>query len=152
MKARLMMAQAAPDVLKAMRALSEFSKTSGLEPSLIELVNIRASQMNGCAFCLNMHTRDARARGETEERMHLLNTWREAPIYSERERAALAWTEALTRLPPDGVPETLYQATRQHFSEQEMARLSLAIAVINSWNRLMIGFAVPPQLESAKPR
>lgn len=146
MTARLNMAQAAPEAVKAMRALSTYSKEAGLEPALLELINIRASQINGCAFCLQMHTRDARAHGETEPRIYLLDAWQEAPLYTERERAALAWTEALTRLGPESVPAALYEQTRQQFSEADMVKLSLAIAVINSWNRLMIGFAVPPQL------
>ncbi|HEX9465689.1 MAG TPA: carboxymuconolactone decarboxylase family protein [Alphaproteobacteria bacterium] len=150
MQARLNLAQAAPDAVKAMRALSGFSKESGLEKSLIELINIRASQLNGCAFCLNMHTREARAAGESDERLHLVAAWRDAPVFSERERAALAWTEALTRLSPDGVADEIYDATRRHFSEAEMVKLSLGVAVINSWNRLMIGFRVPAQVETRR--
>lgn len=152
MNARLNMTQAAPDAYQAMRTLSGYAKTSGLEPSLYELINIRVSQMNGCAFCLNMHARDARAHGETEARLHLLAAWREAPVFTERERAALAWAEALTRLGPDGVPDEIYDAARRQFSEEEMVKLSLAVAVINSWNRLMVGFRVPPQIDTAKPR
>ncbi len=147
MNARLNMAQAAPDAVKAMRALSSFSKEAGLEKSLIELINIRASQINGCAFCLNMHVRDARAAGEKDERLALVAAWRDAPVFSARERAALAWTEALTRLAPEGVDDPLYAEARKHFSEAEMVKLSLAVAVINSWNRLMIGFRIPPDLE-----
>jgi AhpD family alkylhydroperoxidase len=148
MTARLNMGQAAPETYKAMRTLSSYSRQAGLEPSLIELIDIRASQINGCAFCLHMHTRDARAHGETEERIYLLEAWREAPVYTERERAALEWTEALTTLDGRGVPDAVYDAVKRHFSDDEMVKLSLAIAVINSWNRLMIGFQVPPQIEA----
>jgi AhpD family alkylhydroperoxidase len=152
MNARLNMTQAAPDAYQAMRALSGYVKASGLEPSLYELINIRVSQINGCAFCLNMHARDARAHGETEARLHLLAAWRDAPVFTDRERAALAWAEALTRLGPDGVPDEVYDDVRRQFSEEEMVKLSLSVAVINSWNRLMIGFRIPPQIEAAKPR
>jgi AhpD family alkylhydroperoxidase len=150
MHARLNMAQAAPDAVKAMRALSGFSKEAGLEKSLIELINIRASQINGCAFCLNMHVRDARAAGEKDERLALVAAWRDAPVFSDRERAALAWTEALTRLSPESAPDELYNQARKHFSEAEMVKLSLAVAVINSWNRLMIGFRIPPEVEARR--
>ena len=150
MQARLNMAQAAPDAVKAMRALSGFSKEAGLEKSLIELINIRASQINGCAFCLNMHVRDARAAGEKDDRLALVAAWRDAPVFSDRERAALAWTEALTRLSPEGAPDELYNQARKHFSEAEMVKLSLAVAVINSWNRLMIGFRIPPEVEGRR--
>ena len=146
MKARLNMTQAAPEAAQAMRALSGYAKKSGLEPSLYELINIRVSQINGCAFCLGMHSKDARAHGETEARLHLLAAWREAPMFSERERAALAWAEALTQIGPAGVPDALYDEARRNFSEEEMVKLSLTVAVINSWNRLMIGFRVPPQV------
>ena len=150
MKARLMMAQAAPDALQAMRALSNYVKTSGLEPALYELINMRVSQINGCAFCLAMHSADARKHGETEARLHLLPAWRETPLYTERERAALAWAEALTRLGPENARDELYDEARRHFSEEEMVKLSLTVAVINSWNRLMIGFRVPPQVAAEK--
>ncbi len=152
MKARLNASQAAPDAIQAMRALSNYSKNSGLGPTLIELINMRVSQINGCAFCLAMHYTDARKNGETEARLSMLPAWREAPLYSERERAALAWTEALTHIGPEAAPDELYTDVRRHFSEEEMVKLSLAIAVINSWNRLMIGFRVPPQVAAEKPR
>ena len=151
MQARLNMTQAAPEAAQAMRALSGYVKTSGLEPSLYELINMRVSQINGCAFCLAMHSSDARKHGETEARLHLLPAWRETPLYTERERAALAWAEALTRIGPEGVADELYEDTRRHFSEAEMVKLSLTITVINSWNRLMIGFRVPPQVAAPKP-
>ena len=152
MKARLNASQAAPEAIQAMRTLSSYSKNSGLGPTLIELINMRVSQINGCAFCLNMHYVDARKNGETEARLNMLPAWREAPLYTERERAALAWAEALTHLGPEAGPDELYAEVRRHFSEEEMVKLSLAIAVINGWNRLMVGFRVPPQVASEKAR
>lgn len=112
----------------------------GLEESILELVKIRASQMNGCAFCIHMHTRDARAHGETEERIFLLDAWRESPLYTERERAALAWTEALTHVSQTHAPDEDYAALKQHFSEQEIVNLTLLIGMINTWNRISVGF------------
>src|SRR5919198_2756433 len=105
---------------------------------LLELVKMRASQINGCAFCLDMHSKDARARGESEQRLYLLNAWREAPFYTERERAALAWTEAVTLITDGHVPDDVYDEVRAHFSEKELADLTLAVATINAWNRLSI--------------
>jgi AhpD family alkylhydroperoxidase len=113
---------------------------SGLEESLMELVKIRASQINGCAFCLHMHTREARARGETEERLYLLDAWRESPLYSERERAALAWTEALTLVSETHAPDHVYQALQAQFTEEEQVKLTLLIVAINGWNRVHVGF------------
>lgn len=129
----------APDAIKAMMGLEAYVRSSGLQPSLIELVKIRASQMNGCAFCLDMHARDARAQGESEQRLHLLSAWRESPLYSDSERAALAWTEAMTRLPDTGVPDAIYDELTRHFSEAEIVRLSMLIVAINGWNRLNVG-------------
>ncbi len=151
MKPRLNMKQAAPDAYQAMLALSTYAKRTGLEPSLLDLVDIRASQINGCAFCLNMHLHEARARGETEERLFLLDAWRETPLYTDRERAALAWTEALTRLGHEGVPDWVYEEARRHFSEEEIVKLSMKIVVINSWNRLMIGFRTLPEVKKERP-
>jgi AhpD family alkylhydroperoxidase len=113
---------------------------SGLEDSLMELVKIRASQINGCAFCLHMHTASARKYGETEERLYLLDAWRESPLYSERERAALAWTEALTLISETRAPDNVYQALQAQFSEQEQVKLTLLIVAINGWNRIQVGF------------
>lgn len=145
MKPRLNHFQAAPGALQAMLALENYVRSSGLEHSLYELVKIRASQINGCAFCLEMHTREARAAGETEARLHLLAAWRESPLYSARERAALAWTEALTLVAETHAPDDVFAEARAHFSEQELVHLTLAIGVINTWNRLAIGFrAVHP--------
>ncbi len=132
--------KAAPTTMKGMLALEQAVRTSGLEYSLIELVKTRASQINGCAFCLHMHTRDARAAGEREERLHLLVAWRESSYFTPREQAALAWTEALTRL-ADGPPaDHLYDALSAQFTEEEMTNLTLLIGAINVWNRIAVGF------------
>ena len=140
MKSRLNSYQAAPGVMKAMMALQNEVAQSGLEPSLVGLVEIRASQINGCAFCLHMHTRDARARGETEQRIYLLDAWRESPLYSERERAALAWTEAVTLVSRTHVPDEVYDQAKVVFSDEEMAKLTLLVVTINAWNRFSIAF------------
>ncbi|MCC7286207.1 MAG: carboxymuconolactone decarboxylase family protein, partial [Burkholderiaceae bacterium] len=110
------------------------------EHSILELVKMRVSQINGCAYCLDMHSKDARAAGETEQRLHVLAAWREAPFYSERERAALAWAEALTLVAKRGVPDALYEQVREQFSEKALVELTLAVIAINGWNRLAIGF------------
>ena len=126
-----------------MQSLLDFGKTirnGGLEESLMELVEIRGSQINGCARCLHMHTASARAHGETEERLYLLDAWRESPLYSERERAALAWTEALTLLPQTHAPDDVYDALKTQFSEAEQVMLTLLIVAINGWNRVQVGF------------
>jgi AhpD family alkylhydroperoxidase len=116
----------------------------GLPPQLIDLVNYRVSQLNGCAFCLDMHSKDLRARGETEQRLFMINAWREVPnIYSERERAALAWAEAVTRLEGQQVPDAVYEVTAQGFSEAELAQLTLAVVAINGWNRFNVAFQTP---------
>ncbi|MBB1090269.1 carboxymuconolactone decarboxylase family protein [Rhodopseudomonas palustris] len=140
MKPRLNPTAAAPDAYKAMVALETYLKGSGLESSLIELVKMRASQINGCAFCLDMHSKDARAHGETEQRLYLLDAWRESPVYSDRERAALAWTEALTLIAQTHAPDTDYEMLKQQFTEAEQVKLTLLIGTINTWNRLAIGF------------
>ncbi len=144
MKERLNYANVSPDALKSMLELEKYVAGSGLERSLYELVKTRASQINGCAFCLDMHTRDARLAGESEQRLYALSAWRETPFYSERERAALAWTEALTLISQNEVSDELYQATRNHFSEKEIIALTMAIIAINGWNRLAISFRTPP--------
>jgi AhpD family alkylhydroperoxidase len=141
--------QAAPDTIKALLALESQIATSGLEQSLIELVKTRASQINGCAYCINMHTQDARKHGETEARLYLLDAWREAPVYTERERAALAWTEAVTLISESRAPDDLYQAVRAHFSEAETVNLTMLIATINAWNRLAISFRAVPQVKTS---
>jgi AhpD family alkylhydroperoxidase len=137
--------QAAPETVNALMALENQVTSSGLEQSLIELVKTRASQINGCAFCINMHTQDARKHGETEQRLYLLNAWREAPVYTERERAALAWTDALTLISETHAPDDVYQEVRAQFSEAETVNLTMLIATINAWNRLAISFrSMPP--------
>jgi AhpD family alkylhydroperoxidase len=135
--------KAAPGAYKAMAALEQYVRGAGLDPALLELVKVRASQMNGCAYCLDMHTKDARAHGETEQRLHVIAAWREAPFYTERERAGLGWTEAVTRLGPEGVPEDVYARAREQFSEAELVNLTMAIVAINGWNRIAIAFHSP---------
>ena len=142
MKARMNYYGAAPETIKAISAVEAVIVASGLEPLLIELVKIRASQINGCAYCIHMHTKDARAKGESEERLYLLNAWRESPLYTERERAALAWTEALTLIAETHAPDETYEELRKHFSETETTNLTALIGVINTWNRIAIGFRV----------
>ena len=124
--------------LQALLKLSQTVEESGLERSLLELVKIRASQINGCAYCIDMHTKDARARGETEQRIYALNAWQEAPFYTPRERAALAWTEAVTRIADTHAPDDVYEEVRAHFTEEEWVALTFEVIVINSWNRLSI--------------
>lgn len=140
MKPRLNAYQAAPNAMKAMATLEAHVANSGLDPTLMELVKIRASQINGCAFCLNMHTHDARAKGETEERIYLLNAWRESPLYSAHERAALAWTEAVTLVSETHVPDAVYEEVRAEFEPEELVKLTLLITTINAWNRVAISF------------
>lgn len=144
MQARLDFKKAAPDVYKAMSALESSASQTSLESLLLELVKTRASQINNCAYCLDMHTKDARAQGETEQRLYALQTWRETPFFTERERAALAWTEVLTRISETHVTDELYAIVRVHFTEKELVELSLAIVAINGWNRLAIAFRSVP--------
>ena len=140
MKARFNPYQAAPEAMKAVASVETVITASGLDPRLIELVKIRASQINGCAYCIHMHTKDARAHGETEERIYLLDAWRESPLYSDKERAALAWTEALTLIRDTHAPDDVYEGLRQQFNEAEIANLTVLIGLINTWNRIAIGF------------
>jgi AhpD family alkylhydroperoxidase len=144
MEARINYAKAAPRAMRAMLELEAYVRGSGLEPALLELVKMRASQMNGCAYCLDMHSQDARAAGETEQRLHVLAAWDEAPFYSERERAALAWTEAVTLVGEGRVPDEVYTSARQRFTEEELVKLTFAVVAINGWNRLNIAFRAPP--------
>ncbi len=130
---------AAPALMKSWMGLS-MAVAGSLEPGLVHLVEIRASQINGCANCINMHTLDARAQGETEQRIYLLSAWREAPCYTDRERAALGWTEALTRLSEGHARESAYEALKAHFTEEEQVKLTLMINIINGWNRIAVGF------------
>jgi AhpD family alkylhydroperoxidase len=132
---RLSVAREARESFKAMQA---FDRSIEFEPKLRELVKIRASQINGCAFCIDMHTREAREAGESERRLHAIAAWRESPLFSERERAGLAFAEAMTLIARDGVPDEVYEAAAQHFSTGELAQLMMAVAAINSWNRLMV--------------
>jgi AhpD family alkylhydroperoxidase len=148
METRLDAAKASPEAYKAMLAVQGYVNNCGLEVTILELVKLRASQINGCAFCLAMHTRDARRHGISDERMHLLNAWRETPLYSAREQAALAWTEALTLITQGHAPDEVYAQARAQFSDKELVDLTLAITTINAWNRLAIGFRKAPEVSS----
>lgn len=141
MTAKLDPFAAAPSLMKSWMGTS-LAVASSLEPSLVGLVEIRASQINGCANCLNMHTVDVRKKGETEQRIYLLSAWREAPCYTERERAALGWTEALTRLSEGHTHQSAYEALKREFSEEEQVKFTLMINIINGWNRLAVGFGL----------
>ncbi|UFW46479.1 MULTISPECIES: carboxymuconolactone decarboxylase family protein [Bradyrhizobium] len=140
MEARLNPFEESPDAMKALMSLESYVSECGLEHSLIELIKIRASQINACSFCVHMHTRDARAAGETEERIYLLSAWHESPLYTARERAALAWTDSLTLLVRTHAPDRDYEPLKEHFTPDEMVKLSLLIGTINTWNRMMSGF------------
>ena len=131
-------AKVAPGAYRAMAGLEHYLHESGLEESLLHLIKLRASQINGCAYCLDMHWKDLKSIGEPDHRLYELNGWEETPFYSDRERAALAWTEAVTKVAEDHDPNNIYEEVRQHFSEKELADLTLAIATINAWNRLAI--------------
>ncbi len=145
MNPRLDVQKVAPGAINAMLGLEGYiRKTSRLEPSLLDLVRMRASQINGCAFCLDMHSKDARAAGETEQRLYALDAWRETPFFTDRERAALAWTEAVTKVSEDHVPDSVYEEVRQRFSEEELVNLTLVIVSINGWNRLNISLRTVP--------
>ncbi len=148
MDQRFDLTKVSPDGYKAMLGVHSYVQNSGLSLGLLELVKIRVSQINGCAFCIAMHVPLARNHGIGEDQMHLLAAWRETPIYSPKERAALAWAEALTRLTGGDVSDEVYAGMRKHFSEKEVADLSFAVAEINAWNRLMICTRTPPQLGS----
>lgn len=143
MSERLNYAKIAPDAYKALIGVESYVQGSGLELSLVELVKMRASQINGCAYCLDMHSKTARGNDETEQRLYLLSGWQETTLYSPRERAALAWTEALTLLPEGHAPDAAYDPLLAHFSEKEIVDLTVLIAQINSWNRLAVGLRTP---------
>jgi AhpD family alkylhydroperoxidase len=149
MRTRLDYQAAFPEGVQAMLHLEAVIRRSGLETPLLELVKMRASQLNGCAFCLDMHSKDARAGGETEQRLYGLNAWRESPFYTERERAALAWTEAITNIQQGHAGDEVFAEARRLFSEQELVKLTLAINQINSWNRIAIAFR--PEVGSYQP-
>jgi AhpD family alkylhydroperoxidase len=155
MEPRLEALKIAPQAYPAVAALQKYVDSCGLERPLLELIRLRASQINGCAFCLDMHTKDARALGETEQRLYLLSAWRESPFYTDRERAALEWTEAVTLVSETHVPDEVYERVKPHFSPLELVNLTAAIAMINTWNRLSVAFrAVPgsyqPNLQELK--
>ena len=144
MQLRLDYRQKSSGAYKAMLGLERFVSNCGLEHPLLELIKTRASQINGCAYCIDMHTKDARAAGETEQRLFGLSAWRETPFYTDRERAALEWTEVLTLISQNDVPDEQYERVRQYFSEEELVNLTLAIVTINGWNRLAISFRSLP--------
>jgi AhpD family alkylhydroperoxidase len=144
MKARLDFRKASPAADKAMMGLHMFVRNCGLDHSLLELVKLRASQINQCAHCIDMHTKELRADGESEQRLYLLNAWRESPFYSERERAALAWTEAVTLVADSQVPDDVYEEARKAFSEEELVNLTMAVVAINGANRLNVAFRTVP--------
>jgi len=149
MTARLDANRLAPEGRQAMAGLQAYVNRSGIESTLLELVKIRASQINGCAFCLAMHMRDARAQGEREARLDLLPAWREAPLYTARERAALAWTEAVTLIADGHVPDAVYEAAQREFGDKELVDLTYVVVAINGWNRLAIAFRKPPEVADA---
>jgi AhpD family alkylhydroperoxidase len=134
----------APQAYPAIAALQKYVDSCGLERPLLELVRLRASQINGCAFCLDMHTKDARALGETEQRLYLISAWRESPCYTDRERAALEWTEAVTLVSETHVPDEVYERVKQHFTPPELVNLTAAISMINTWNRMSVAFRTVP--------
>ena len=148
MEPRLFPHKLAPGIMKAMIELEKTVAASGLEYSLYELVRIRASQINGCAYCIHMHTLDARRAGETEERIYLVSAWRESPLFTPRERAALAWAESLTLVARTGAPDEDFEALRGHFTQEEIVALSMAINTINLWNRIAVGFRSVHPVES----
>ena len=144
MRARFNFTQAAPGAYKAMLGLEQYLHSCGLEESLLHLLKLRTSQINGCAYCLDMHWKDLRAMGENEQRLYSLDAWRESPFYTDRERAALEWAESVTRIIDDHVPDDVYERVRQHFNEKELSDLTLAVAAINAWNRLCISARIVP--------
>ena len=150
MNARVDVLKTAPAAYKAMAALSQTVENSGLEHSLLELVKMRASQINGCAYCLAMHSRDARKGGETEMRLYLINAWEESSLYTPRERAALGWTDALTRVADTHAPDAAWDEVQQHFTDKEAVDLTTLIGMINLWNRLAIGFRYQHPADEAK--
>lgn len=142
---------ASPAAFQAMLVFEKFVQGCGIDPTLLELIKTRTSQINGCAYCLDMHTKDARAHGETEQRLYALNAWRETPFYTERERAALAWTESVTLVAQSQVPDDVYEEARKHFDETELVNLTAAVVAINGWNRFAISFrAVPGAYQAPK--
>jgi AhpD family alkylhydroperoxidase len=151
MALRVNYGKAFPDGIHALLNVGKVLAASGLEPNLVELVKIRASQMNGCAYCIDMHTKDARALDETEQRIYALSAWREAPFFTPRERAALAWTEALTNIQQGHASDEVYEEVRSAFTEEELTRLTLSIAYINAWNRIALAFRAEAGTYHPKP-
>ena len=153
MQPRIDLYRLSPEGYKALLGLENYLSKSTVEKKLLHLIKLRVSQINGCAFCLDMHWKDLKVEGETEQRMYSLDAWRETPYYTDRERAALAWAEAVTNITDGHAPDEVFEEARQYFSEQEMADLTLAVTAINSWNRVSIAFRVvpgtyqPPQLK-----
>jgi len=151
MQPRIEYAHVSPDALRAMLGLEQYLSHCGLEHPLLDLIKLRVSQINGCAYCLDMHWKDLKVAGETDQRLYSLDAWRETPFYSDRERAALTWAEAVTSIADGHVPDEVFQKVRQQFSEKELADLTLAVVAINGWNRLSIAFrAVPGTYEPAR--
>jgi AhpD family alkylhydroperoxidase len=151
MEPRIAYNKYSPNALHAMYGLEKHLKSSSIEEKLLHLIKLRASQINGCAYCIDMHSKDARANGDTEQRLYALNAWRETPFFTPRERSALAWTEALTLISQNHAPDELYDSTRKEFSEQELVDLTYAIGTINAWNRLAIAMrAVPGEYQPAE--
>lgn len=148
-KQRLNYGKVSPEGIKGLLEIEKYIHNSGLDPVIFELVKMRASQLNGCAYCLDMHSKDAREYGETEQRIYLLNAWREAPFYSDKERAALEWTEALTLISENDISDELYESVSSHFDEKELMALTMTIVGINGWNRLSIAFRT--EVGSYKP-
>ncbi len=143
MEQRLNYSKSAPEGIEILQKLESYIKKAGLEPNLVELVKLRASQINGCAYCIDMHTKDARSQGESEQRLYGVSAWRESPLYSERERVALAWAESVTKISEDQLPDEIYNLAKKHFTERELVDLTLAVIAINAWNRLAISFRTP---------
>jgi AhpD family alkylhydroperoxidase len=141
-----------PLVFKAMMSLETAVHSLGIDPLLLDLIKLRASQINGCAYCIDMHSKEAKHRGETDQRLRLLSVWREVPFYTDRERAAFAWTEAVTLVSQDHVPDEVYRQAREQFDEAELANLTLAIVAINGWNRFSISFRKSPEPEAANKK
>ena len=144
MQPRLNYREIAPDAFKAMAGVEQYLRRSSIEPALLHLVTLRASQINGCAYCIDMHSKDARRGGETEQRLYCLSAWRECPFYTDRERAAFEWTEAVTLITEGHVADDVFERVRQHFSDKELVDLNYAVAAINAWNRIAIPFRSVP--------
>lgn len=151
MKSRLDYKRISPEAIKAMLGVEKYVDECALEPTLLDLARLRASQINGCAYCIDMHTKDLRRSGETEQRLYALDAWRETPFYSEREQAALAWAEAVTLVTEGHVSDEIYELARKHFSEKELVDLTMAVVAINGWNRLNVAFRTIPRGNPPSP-